>query len=289
MPAENKKIKLLPLVKKITDEEGLSIANAAKLVGVHPETARKWFQEEGFVTRAAKGRKMNPDNYVQLVCGQCGTEFTRLKSRPSEHCSVACSNKGRGPRKETTCPCGENFYSPYPKKYHSDECREKYSAKRQKDPANWKTHTCLNCGEEFQLRKSSQSYGKYCSNACAYKHTKTKQHIVVDDAVVLDSSYEAYFWGLCQLLKIPVERFDREQGVQWREGAWYAPDFYLPTLECAVELKGVQDGEDTLRWTAFRETGALAVLDREQLLEMADQGISTSTLQLLIQQRLLQS
>lgn len=275
MAAENKKVKLLPLVKKITDEDCLSIADAAKRVGVHPETARKWFKEEGYVTRAPKGRKPNPDNYVQLVCAQCGTEFTRLKSRPSEHCSVACSNKARGPRKTnpTVCPCGNEVgLAPgarhifHNKKYCSDECRKTYTVWRQKDPEKWSAKTCQNCGNEFELRKSSISPGKYCSNECAQKHTKTKQHIVVDDATVLDSGYEALFWGLCRFHKVPIERYDREQGVEWSKDCWYAPDFLLPSLGVAVELKGVEDPEDDMRWEAFTEQrGALVVLLREDL------------------------
>lgn len=150
------------------------------------------------------------------------------------------------------CPCGKKTGSPN-RGYCSPECRMEHGKKKQADPQNWTRYTCQNCGDEFELRKSSQSYGKYCSNACAKKHTKTKQHIVVDDAVVLDSGYEALFWGLCTFLKVPVERYDRKHGVERREGQWYAPDFYLPTLNMAVEVKGVQDEDDAERWDAFRK------------------------------------
>jgi len=92
---------------------------------------------------------------------------------------------------------------------------------------------------------------------------------VVDDAIVLDSGYEALFWGLCTTLKIPIERFDRQYGVAWREDCWYAPDFWLPTLGTAVELKGLEDAEDELKWAAYREQrGALKVFLHMDLVDM---------------------
>lgn len=100
------------------------------------------------------------------------------------------------------------------------------------------------------------------------KHTKRKRHIVLrdEDDVVLDSSYEAMVWGMLRLAKIPVERFDRQHGVAWREGGWYAPDLWLPDHEVAIECKGYEDPDDPARWDAYRSTGVrLVVLDRTTL------------------------
>lgn len=161
--------------------------------------------------------------------------------------------------------CRELVYSP-DHKYHDDACRQKNMKRRQADPANLVTFTCLNCKKEFTLPRSYTSVGKYCSNECAAKHTRVKQHIVVDDAIVLDSGYEALFWGLCSLWKLPVERGDRAKAVAVGLNGWYCPDFYMPGLNIWVEVKGFEDEDDRLRYDTWRMSGRkLAVLRREEL------------------------
>jgi hypothetical protein len=230
---------------------------------------------------------------LSKVCERCSAPFTvpdKVNYREKRYCTRACSNgataeqrastlRGKAEYQPPICPCGNEvtatrkYVYAKDKKYCSDECRKKYGLKRRADPTNWMTKTCRNCGEVFTIRKSSQSYGYYCSNACARRHTKTKQHIVVEDAIVLDSGYEALFWGLCMLHKIPIERYDRAKGVAWKSSVydasfqdsdgWYAPDFYLPMLDMAVELKGLEDPEDAVKWAVFQAARgtSLAVLD----------------------------
>jgi hypothetical protein len=116
------------------------------------------------------------------------------------------------------------------------------------------------------MKYKKLGYHRYCSNVCAQRHTRTKQHIVVDDAIVLDSTWEALFWGLCGLLKVPVERFDREHGVAWGNDKWYAPDFWLPSIQAAVEIKGIEDDDDPEKWNVYRhEHGSLTVVDVDSL------------------------
>lgn len=167
------------------------------------------------------------------------------------------------------CPCGKLTGRPN-RKYCSPEHRTLYGKKKRANPENYVTFECLNCEKEVTRYKNyGNGHNKYCSNECAQKHTKIKKHIVVDDAIVLDSGYEALFWGLCTTLKIPIERFDRQYGVAWREDCWYAPDFWLPTLGTAVELKGLEDAEDELKWAAYREQrGALKVFLHMDLVDM---------------------
>lgn len=194
----------------------------------------------------------------------------------TRQCARIVENQARSDQKraewleslESLCPCGINRI-PYEVRhttlYCSSECRKTYSKKRQIDPNKWVTKACRNCGKDFEQRMSSQSYGYYCSNDCARRHTKTKQHIVVENAVVLDSKWEALFWGLAGFLKVPIERCDRDNGVAWAPGHWYAPDFYLPTADLYVEVKGQEDGQDQERWAAFRVNHRLAVVDEMAL------------------------
>lgn len=169
---------------------------------------------------------------------------------------------------DSACPCGKKVRKGI--RYCGPEHRLKYGKRRQKDPNRWMTFNCLSCGEETTRRKT-YSQNKYCSNSCAMKHTRTKKHIQVEDGSILDSKSEAFFWGLCGLHKIPVERFDREEGVEWKPGVWYAPDFLIAHggEEIAVEIKGYIDPEDHLRWKAYREQkGALWVLTDDDLRKM---------------------
>jgi hypothetical protein len=222
---------------------------------------------------------------VSRTCARegCGKTFevtlTQARSSAQRFCSRPCNrtvgNIERGERKRkewdedprSHCPCGVGRI-PYEvrntTKYCSPDCRETYGLKRQPDPANHRTFQCQNCGETVS-RPKSFGYAKYCSNACAQKHTKKKKHIVVDEAVVLDSTWEALFWGLCGLHKIPVERYEREHGVLWRAAGWYAPDFLLTDMGIAVEVKGLEDPEDAIKWRKFREVRQLAVLGRAEL------------------------
>lgn len=225
---------------------------------------------------------------LKKVCERCSKPFEvpdKVNYREKRYCTRACSNaatatkraesvRSAGRYQPPICPCGKevppppgaNYIYAAQKKYCSAECRNKYGPKRQKDPSKWVTFTCQNCGEEVETRRKLNMQ-KYCSVACSNRHTKVKRHIVLKDSdVVLDSSYEAFFWGLCQLLKVPVERYDREKGVEWREGCWYAPDFYMPFTGVSVELKGVLDDQDPERWDVFRrEVGPLIILSGDDL------------------------
>lgn len=220
-------------------------------------------------------KTFEPSTVAQVFCGRsCARRVEGAKKSEEQQAAYAAD--------PILCPCGKAI--PYEVrhsvKYCTKECRMTHGGKRQKDPENYLTFVCLGCGEEVTRPKRYSTYAKYCSNACAAKHTKAKKHIVVDDAVVLDSGYEALLWGLCSVLKVPIERYDREQGVEWREDGWYAPDFVVTChgRQVAVETKGLQDSEDEARWAAFREKSEvpLVVLAREDLL-----GLSVSREDLL--------
>lgn len=163
------------------------------------------------------------------------------------------------------CPCGKKT-GVKGQKYCSWDHRVEYGTFRQKNPDKYITFNCLNCDVEVTRRKNYSVFQKYCSNECAAKHTRVKQHIVVDDAVVLDSGFEALFWGLCSLWKIPVERADRSKAVMIGGNGWYCPDFYVLGLNAWVEVKGFEDDDDRARYDAWRAEGhTLAVLHREEL------------------------
>jgi hypothetical protein len=165
------------------------------------------------------------------------------------------------------CTCGKKTGHPG-RAYCSPEHRREYGVKRQADPDNQITFICARpaCGKVMTVPRSYASAKKYCSNECSAKHNRTKQHIVVDDAIVLDSPWEALIWGLLRMWKIPVERADREMAVQVSGDGWYCPDFYLTGPQLWVEVKGYEDEDDRGRYASWRAAGrTLAVLRREHL------------------------
>ena len=247
-------------------------------------------------------RQKLPRTTTECARTGCGTTFEVIgnKADVGRHfCSRSCArqveNAERSIQKQqewydsekSLCACGANRI-PYPvrhtTKYCSPACRGKYGKKKQPKPENHVTFTCQNCQAEVTRPRSwGKGYFKYCSNECARRHTKTRRFYGIEGLdVVFESSWEALFWGLCGFRKLPIERYDREQGVEWQEGAWYAPDFWLPTLDLAVEIKGQPDEDDDEKWTAFRTTRRLAVIGRAEMrLLLADEdlvnGIATIT------------
>jgi hypothetical protein len=224
---------------------------------------------------------------LHKTCERCGTGFDvpdKVNYRDRIYCTRACSNaatakkradsiRANGKYSPPVCPCGKEIEPPAgqdyvyarQKKYCSAECRMTYGAKRQKDPSKWETFACGTCGKEVTRRKgygSSISGAKYCSNACAQKHTKVVKHYVLrEDDMVVDSTWEALVVGLLGFLKIPVERVDRSTAVEWTPGQHYAPDLYLPGIDVYVEVKGAEDPTDHVKWDCWREQrGPLAVL-----------------------------
>lgn len=276
MAAKSKKIELFPRLIEM-NKGGMTIQEACLELGIHPMTASNWFKQDGVApVRVRTGRREDRTTRATFACEQCSAEFEDYARKQRRFCSLECNNQWQIENRTVfkTCPCGKKIelqegattmYS-Y-RKFCSPECRAKYQAKRQADPANWTTKTCRGCAKEFPIRRSSQSVGYYCSNKCAEGHTKTKHHIVIRDGdEVFDSSYEAAVWGMCRALKIPIERFDRQYAVTGEGFSTYGPDFYLPTMRVAIETKGYQDDMDENRWSAYRQQrGPLLVIDQKSL------------------------
>lgn len=309
MAPKSKKDQLIDEVKRLYIEEQKSLGEIKGILGPSIQTLSRWLGEDGVtlaarprnpnvgrtakqqaeinlkISEAQKNRVVsggNPGGRPRAVphetrsCANaaCAATFQVLETSTQQFCSRTCArvigNKDRweGKRKETTCPCGTIFYSPHPKKYCSDECLKTYGKKRQADPENHSTFNCLNCGGAVTRRKGL-GHHKYCSNACAQKHTKVKKHYGVEGLeIVFDSSYETLFWSLCAFLKVSVERFDREQSIELPSGHHYGPDFYLPQQALHVEVKGFEDEDDRMRYAAWQENHTLVVLDRAKLQQL---------------------
>lgn len=221
-----------------------------------------------------------------LTCQRngCEVQFEGFAGRPgSKFCSTRCSTAHNAEIKRAAtraayeadprrCPCGTaiDYEHRASRQFCSVEHQKQYQPKRQADPANSRTFTCQNpaCGKEVTRHNSyGRGAAKFCSIACSNKVTKVKRHYVLRDSdVVLDSGWEALFWGLCMFLKVAVERVDRQTVVELGPKSHYAPDFWLPAVGVWVEVKGLEDDGDAARWAAWREQrGPLVIVEREVL------------------------
>lgn len=200
--------------------------------------------------------------------GQSGERFCSRQCRTdylvAQNKAGALAEYELEPRR---CLCGEAIPYEYrhTRQFCSPACRSKYGAKREKEPDKYVTFDCLNCGKKVTRRKKYGSgASKYCSNECSAKHNRVRQHIVLsENDIVLDSAWEALFWGLCRFVKLPVERADRSRAVPVGDSGWYCPDFYLPLNGLYVETKGFEDDDDRARYAAWRQhRGYLLALNR---------------------------
>ncbi len=193
----------------------------------------------------------------------------------SRQCARSVENQARSIAKqkawndgpESLCACGRGRI-PYEVRhttlYCSTECRTLYGKKRQADPTKQITFCCGTCGKEQTRPRtygSTISGKRFCDRYCAAKHTKTVKHYVAREMdMVLDSTWEVLFAGLCGYLKIEASRVDRSLAVTASDGSTYAPDF-LVDGRIWVEVKGRDNGGQHEGWSAWREqVGPLVVV-----------------------------
>ncbi len=271
------KTELLPrAVALYGDGTGDTVKQIAETLEIHPVTLSRWFREDG-IEIAQRGRAKDLSKWVDHICDQCGETFSIQQSQKRRFCSRDCTNAWQRAQVAVRCceGCGQALtVQPGAKtmytyrKFCSAECRTRHGGKRQKDPTKHVTFNCETCGQPTTKRLSLRNMNRFCSNVCASKHTKKVAHIGVD-GILLDSKWEALFYGLMGFRKIPCERVNREShAVVWALDRAYAPDFLVTIdgLQIAVEVKGQEDEDDQARWAAWRaQFGALVVVDRESL------------------------
>jgi DNA-binding CsgD family transcriptional regulator len=249
---------------------GMSLMAVCEQMGKSHGNVRGWLVDAGVEVQSAYERKTPAQRQAMVEAARAANTGKR-KGYSEPRAKAAKEPKAKPERPVTTCAALGCDAQTSGRRYCSDEHRQAHMPVRQKNPDNYITFDCSTCGKTVtRLRSygSSVSPGmRFCSNECATKHTKTVKHYVARESdMVLDSAWEMAFAGICGLLGIPTLRMDRERAVEWAPGQWYAPDFDLPGLRLAVEVKGVQADDDEAKWAAWSASkGPLVILFREHL------------------------
>jgi hypothetical protein len=106
---------------------------------------------------------------VECTCKKCGTKFEEFESRIAGGRGIYCSQDchygiGREER-NCACGCGRTFIvkKSSPKRFFSKNCWYRFG---------WETRICLQCGQEFQIKKSrcKNGRGKFHNEECARLH-----------------------------------------------------------------------------------------------------------------------
>jgi hypothetical protein len=252
--APTQKARLMPRIRELVGK-GLSQSEISEAVVVPLPTISRWLRQEEIhlgridrhpdrsanfgatseerSARGSRGGHASADKLVTVACKYCGEEFTQGRS-----------GSGRTSR--------DRYCS-----------REHAYAYRRENSGKMTVYTCEYCSTEFQWWTNQPR--KFCSREHFLKANKQVPKYGFEGQI-LDSGYEAAFVGMCSVLGIPFEFFDRDECVEWQPGSLYGPDFrvLIAGKPVFVDTKGQDRGSH--KWKAFREQrGRLAILHRDDL------------------------
>ena len=90
---------------------------------------------------------------------------------------------------------------------------------------------------------------KYPESYSSSNRGRTKQIII--DGVKLQGKWEADFYTWAKSEGLNPKRPDVGFKYTWKGIRTYFPDFYLPSLDLYIEVKGYETERDTAKWTQF--------------------------------------
>jgi hypothetical protein len=96
---------------------------------------------------------------------------------------------------------------------------------------------------------------------------RTKQ--VEVDGVILQGSWEVKFYLWCKENNIVAEKVTHSFPYIWNGNRQYFPDFYIPSLDLYIEVKGYETDRDRAKWLQFPKK--LRII-KEQEIKQIDKG-----------------
>lgn len=110
---------------------------------------------------------------------------------------------------------------------------------RWKDPKNRQKHS------EIMKKVVLQNPESYTSS----NRGRTKQ--IVLDGIKFQGQWEVDFYLWAKESGLSPERPKESFQYEWHGIRWYHPDFYIPSLNLYVEVKGYETERDQAKWVAF--------------------------------------
>lgn len=102
---------------------------------------------------------------------------------------------------------------------------------------------------------------RYPESYTSSNRGRTKQIIV--DGIKFQGKWELEFYNYCKKNNIAIERSNEWFEYTWNGTRKYFPDFYLPTFDLYIEIKGYETERDRAKWSAFPKK--LRIIKKEQI------------------------
>lgn len=188
-------------------------------------------------------------------CSICGKPI----GGRAKYC-FSCARKIK-PNNEVVCKsCGKKL-SHHAKFKYCFVCRRKLKIGKDKC-------TCLMCGKNFFVSKYklNTGRGKYCSSACYRKYRAENIHIFArhrfpfldgTNVIMMRSSWEVATATFLTANKI---KFIYEPTAIKTNYGYYTPDFFIPTKNKYIEVKGYISDKAAKKMEAFRLLGNTLII-----------------------------
>lgn len=203
-------------------------------------------------------QKNGKNNYIIVNCNICDKEIKKFPSlvKQNNYCSKKCQNialNGIQKIDVKECVVCRKEYSYIStskrgniKKYCSYECFKK-------GPRKQKTGSfieCINCNKKFYCKKYMLKTRKYCSNNCQFEsqskgikklptNGRTGYRRDLPDDQYFKSAFEADYarYLIANNITYQYEKHTFKIIVDGKD-RFYTPDFYIPSEDKFIELKG---------------------------------------------------
>lgn len=244
------------MIKKCIECESDFIIEVKKGSGGTASLRRKYCSEVCKRTYKAKNGK---NNYITVYCNICEKEIKKFSSLVKEknYCSRDCQNIALNGIQETDTKkclfCEKKFeyistrITGNKRKYCSVECGHKANGNNKKTGVLLK---CINCEEPFYSKKYQSLIRKYCSNKCQFEsqskgikkiptNGRTGYRKDLPSDQYFKSAFEADYarYLISNDITYQYEKHTFKVIVDGKD-RFYTPDFYIPSEDKFIELKG---------------------------------------------------
>lgn len=211
------------------------------------------------------------------ICSICGRAIT--KNNIQRHISVCVWPKVKKINLRNTGMPGINQFSKA-----RDEGREIPSPSeftKAKALATRRKNGTLMHSEASKKKISDSMKKAVASNPESYSSSnrgRTKQIIV--DGIKLQGQWEVEFYLWAKSAELNPHRPSAGFPYAWQGTRTYFPDFYMPTLDCYVEVKGYETERDRAKWDQFPTN--LCIVKANAIKEIRNSSFTVDSLKQLL-------